>query len=49
MIRKHFTALFLLSLCFAVPMSLRAQETTAASPDQKKPAATVPEIGRAHV
>ena len=43
MIRKHFTTLFLLSLCFAVPTSLRAQETTAAAPDQKTPAATVPE------
>ena len=43
MIRKHFTALFLLSLCFVVPTSLPAQETTATSPDQKKPAATVPE------
>ena len=43
MIRKHFTALFLLSLCFAVPTSLRAQETTAAAPDQKKSTATVPE------
>ena len=45
MIRKHVTALFLLSLCFALPVSqLRAQETTAASHEEKKPAtASVPE------
>lgn len=41
MIRKHFIALFFLSLCFALPLSqLRAQE----NPDQKKPATSnVPE------
>ena len=45
MIRKPFTALFLLSLCFAFPAPpLRAQETPAALQEQKKPAASdVPE------
>ncbi|MEP6570706.1 MAG: S9 family peptidase [Acidobacteriota bacterium] len=44
MIRKHLTALFFLSLCFALPTSrLSAQETPTAASDQKKPAtASVP-------
>lgn len=44
MIRKHFTALFFLSLCFAFPVSqLRAQETTAASQEKKLVTSSVPE------
>src|SRR6185369_16201019 len=38
MIRKHFNAVFLLSLCFAFPLSqLRAQEAPATSADAKQP------------
>src|SRR4030095_7400098 len=38
MIRKPFTALFFLSLCFAFPLSrLRAQDAPAASADPKQP------------
>lgn len=45
MIRKHFTALFFLSLCFAFPLShLRAQEATTTSADAKQPMkSTVPD------
>ena len=43
-IRKHFIALFLLSLCFAFPPSqLRAQEALAASADKKPMTSSVPD------